>query len=85
MPFNESEVKQCWGYSNPFYTELLPPPLLPLPSPFPSPSLFLAEVLALVLAGRYFGAPLGAFLQVVFPAVVMEHALRVHSTVNPRA
>lgn len=56
----------------------LPPPL----SPFPSPSLFLAEVLALVLAGRCFGAPLEAFLQVVFPAVVMVDALRAHKAVK---
>lgn len=69
-------------HTNWFYTEflLLPPP--PPLSPFPSPSLFLAEVLALVLAGRCFGAPLEAFLQVVFPAVVMVDALRAHSTVK---
>lgn len=67
-------------HTNPFYIPpLLPPPL----SPFPSPSLFLAEVLAPVLAGRCFGAPLEAFLQVGFPAVVLVDAFRVHNTVKP--
>lgn len=78
----QSNIHPLLGNINCFYIEflLLPPPL-PL-SPFPSPSLFLAEVLALVLAGRCFGAPLEAFLQVVFPAVVMVDALRAHNTVK---
>lgn len=61
-------------------TPLLPPPLPPPLSLFPSPSLFLVEVPALVLADRCSVAPLEAFLLVVFPAVAMVDALGVHST-----